>query len=294
MNEAQDEVIVGFAYKPKLAPELKMQLLNFNDSREVFNDGQGHIQVYDHVGTSLSFYQATTLLGFADNCILPNRWNYVEIRVKIHDTTGEIECKVNGVQVLNLTSQDTRRGGTFSELSEVWFYAMTADGDAYDQAYVIDDIYIVTTDAGVHTTFLGPTKIEGLFPSAEGDNIDFTPSAGTDNSANIDENPASEADYNSSATSTNFDLFAMDNLSLISTNVYGVQVNVDFMVTEANPYGLMPKIKTGTTEDDGAVLTTADDEASVTNFHMFDQDPDTATDWTPSGVNGMQAGYELA
>jgi hypothetical protein len=295
-GEPLDEIIVGFAFKPKTKPDAIMQVMNFNDAREAFADGQGHVIVHVINGTSLHFSSQTTgtFLGSANNCLLPNRWQYIEIRVKVHATAGEVECKVNGIQVMNLSGIDTDRGGSFAEMTEVWFYAMTANADTYARAYVIDDIYIVSTDAGVHTTFLGPTKIEGLFASAEGDNIDFTPSAGTDNSANIDENPVSTTDYNSSSTATDFDLLAADNLTLLSQNIRGVQLNVDFLVTEATPFGLLPKIKTGTTEDDGDEITTADDETWVTKFHVFDQDPDTATNWTAAGINGMQIGYEVA
>jgi hypothetical protein len=295
LQTTDDEVIVGFAFKPPTNPGGNYQLLNFSDAREGYADGRGHVTIYCRLGRTLVVYRDNNVwLGDTRHCLRPNRWNYIEVRVKVHDTTGEVEIKVDGQQGLSLTSQDTRNGGNLSEISEVWFYSQLCNDDTYEGAYVYDDIYIVNTGSGTHTTFLGPTKIEGLFPSSEGDNIDFSPSTGTDNSATIDENPGSAADYNSSSTSTDYDLLELDDLSILSTNIRCVQVNVDFHVTDPSPYGLKPTIKSGTTEDDGDEQTTSDDASVITKWHLWDEDPDTAAAWTAANIEALQAGYELA
>lgn len=289
-----DEVVVGFAYKPRRAAIHLSQLLCFSDSREAFGDGGGHVSVDDRYGTSLSIWRpGSGLFAHVENCMIPNRWHYIEMRVKVHDTLGEIELKINGVQKVNLTNQDTRNGGPLSQITNIWFIAQTSLDDSYAGACIIDDVYGLDTAGGTHTTFLGPIKIEGLYPSAEGDNIDFTPSTGTDNSALVDENPTNLTDYNSSSTSGHRDLLAMDNLSIITTDVKCLQLNVDFLVTKPSPYGLKPTVKSGGTEYDGDQKTTADDEDYVSKWHIWDQDPFTAAAWTVANINAVQAGYEL-
>jgi hypothetical protein len=238
-------------------------------------------------------YTAANLLGSVWHKLRMDHWNYIEFRYLVHDSTGQIEVKIDGVQVLNLTGLDTRNGGAAAQCTDVSIHAQWSS-TSREQTYLVDDIYVVTTGAGTRTTFLGPGKIEAIWPNAEGTNIDFTPSAGTDNSALIDENPTDDTDYNESSTTGHYDLFDATTISTITGGIKGIQVNVDAKISDATTYDMFPTIYAGTTQDDGTTETISEQTDWQTEYSLWAENPDTATDWTTGDIGSLEIGYEVA
>ena len=144
--------------------------------------------------------------------------------------------------------------------------------------------------------FIGPIKVETLFPSSEGTTINFTPSTGTDNSANVDDNPKTDdTDYNSSLdTASNKDLFVTENLSGITGNIKAVQVVNQARVEEPGAIGLQSIVAEGTpTQGTGSVVEIIDTDDYFLVSHIFEVNPDTSSAWVVSEVNGMEIGYEI-
>ena len=154
----------------------------------------------------------------------------------------------------------------------------------------MDDIY--ADDAA----FQGPMKIEALFPTAEGATINFTPSTGTDNALNVDENPKDDdTTYNSSAdTPSNKDLFTTQNLSNINGGIQGVQITSMCRLDVAGSIGLQSIVAEGTpTQGTGAVVEVSSESWATAVQHIFETNPDTASAWATSEVDGMEIGYEI-
>lgn len=294
---ADDEIIVGFAYKPS-------QLQGVSGARQRLfflwdtGSGVGHVSCFTDRNSSIMFFRGTSWnannhLGTVFHGLRMNRWTYVEIRILIHDTTGQIEVKLDGVQVANWTNLDTRNGGSAAQATILQMDAQWSSTNRA-QTYLLDDFYFITTGAGTRTTFMGPGKIEVLYPDAEGTNIDFTPSTGTDNSALVDECPTDDTDYNESSTTGHYDLLTADNLTDITGGILGMQLNVDAKISDATTYDMFPTIYTGATQYDGSTETISEQTDWQTEWDVWEQNPNTSLDWTTSDINGLEIGYEVA
>lgn len=293
IGSAVTTVIVGFAYKPRAAPLAANYFLSLYD----INEDKDHVTFMCLHGNTLRVKRGTfgtTALGYVHDCFRPHRWVYFEVKATINDSTGAVEVKINGVQKLNLTGIDTNDGATTPQVTHIKLQNGDGWGDSSLGCYLHDDLYICTTAGSVNNDFLGPNKVESIYPDAEGDNIDFTPSTGTDNSALVDENPRNDdVDYNQSGTTGHYDLLTAVNLSTITGGIKGIQLNTDAKVTDASPLDLINKIKSSTTEDEASAQQVSDDAEYTTFYDIWEEDPATSTAWTVSGVNAVQIGYEV-
>lgn len=287
----KQEIICGFAFKPRKDPSPVEFFYGAFDTAAGLNHVTCQI-LYGNTLRVLRSYVVANLLGNIYNAFRPNRWTYVEIRVKVSNTVGEVEVKLNGVQKLNVSGVDTKDGSGADQITHINLAGADGSADTADYNYLWDDVYIVNKDGTSNNDFLGPHKVESIFPDAEGDNIDFTPSTGTDNSALIDENPRNDdTDYNESGTTGHYDLLTAGNLSTITGNIKGIQLNNDARVTDASPVDLINKVKS--TVEDEAAAQQVSDTSYVTFFDIWEEDPNTSAAWTVSNVNALQIGYEV-
>jgi hypothetical protein len=217
------------------------------------------------------------------------QWYYVEFKVTISDAAGVVVMNIDGSEDINITSQDTRNGGN-ANADRVRLY--TGWNDTGDDL-VLDDWYVCDTVAGECTDILGDSHIEGILPSGAGSSAGWTPSAG-DNYAAVDDSvPDGNSTYVEEDTGTGKDMYAFGNLTRISANVKGVQVNVYGRNTNASTARtVMTAALTGATEANGGNITFSGTTWSLAHG-VFEQDPDILTAWTVSGVNGAEFGMEL-
>jgi hypothetical protein len=141
----------------------------------------------------------------------------------------------------------------------------------------------------VNNDFLGNRKVVALNPDGAGDDTDWTPSAGS-NYQNVDDGGLTDDDttYNETSTDTHQDLYTYDDLPGDAASIDGVQVVTEVRITSGQ-MDISNVIKSGTTEDAGSATTITDTSWGTVN-RIEEQDPDTATAWTPSGVNAAQFG----
>jgi hypothetical protein len=126
-----------------------------------------------------------------------------------------------------------------------------------------------------------------LRPTADTAEADWTPSAGADHYAVVDEATINgDTDYVSAATPGDLDLYEMGNLSFTPDTVHAVQVKND-----AEARQVRTKLKSGTTTADGTT------QGMATSYlpygDLYATDPDTSIAWTPGAVNAMQVGIEV-
>lgn len=235
----------------------------------------------------VAFYRGGTQVAASTERLRLNRWYYLELKVKIGNAgVGSYEIRVDGVNVLSNGSVDTQQTATSQATkAALEFDNITTAGNQQ----VMDDVYVCDDTGSANNDFLGDQAVEGLFPSAEGDVIDFTPSTGTDNSALVEEVPSDDnTTYVESATVGHQDLYQYTDLTLIDS-IRGVQVNTVAFQNASET--LITLVKTGTTTDGdaGQAVDTAYEEL----HRILEQDPDTAAAWTDTGVNGAQFGVEV-
>jgi hypothetical protein len=183
---------------------------------------------------------------------------------------------------------DTRNLGT-GQWDRIGFYY-------YAYAF-IDDVYVVDLNgAAPRNNFLGPCRVETLFPQTDaiavGSNQGFVPVGSADHGGNVDEQNPNMADYNYSATVGVKDTYNYPTLSL-SGVVYGIQTNLHVQKSDAAARQVCPVVRTGGVDVDGANV------SPLTNFSYFSQvwpqNPNAGTpiDWTSGAVAAMEAGMKI-
>lgn len=281
-------VVVGFAFQPKTSYAAVVIMTLLDDATAGF--------VLRHTATGeFELRSGATVLGTTSGAAVAlDTWAYIELKVTTHATTGAFELRINGTNVLSGSNVDTKNG-THDYINSVRLELSTGGTNLY----LFDDFYICDTSGSVNNNFLGNRKVVTLFPNAEGDESDFTPASGTDNSAMVDDNPppatgsnvTSDTDYVESSTVGHKDLYQYGNLGG-SGSINGVQVTTICGVTDANTFTLKTLAKSGTTESaDGGVTVSSTTYTAVSR--ILETNPDTSSAWTASEVDSAQFGIEV-
>jgi hypothetical protein len=204
--------------------------------------------------------------------------------VFVHDSTGSIVAYIDGDQALSVTGADTRQQ-TGDDITLVRLFGAAATS-ANPRVMNWDDIYVSVG------TRLGPSRVDTLRPTADTADADWTPSAGADHYAVVDENTVNgDTDYVSAATPGELDLYAMASLGFTPDTVHAVQVTMVARKDDAEARQVRTRLKSGTTTADGTT------QGMATSYlpygDLYATDPDTAMAWTPGAVNAMQVGIEV-
>jgi hypothetical protein len=151
----------------------------------IFNDSNGASAVSFHMIPSAGSIQAraytdgstlnyNTIASSTSGLFSTGTWDYYEFRVTLNSSTGIMQARVNGTQVLNLSSINTMQwAGLTSNIAQIYWF-----GNANQIGYM-DDLYVndSTTGAGTYpnNSFIGDKRITTLYPNAI-DSVDFTDS----------------------------------------------------------------------------------------------------------------------
>lgn len=269
-------IVMGFALKPRQ---------NQNGIYFYFRHGGSQILHFgiDSMGRIWMKDSTSTLIGTSDPCVKFRRWNYIEIKATFHDTTGSVEVRVNGgtTAVLSGTSLDTAVSHNHCDNIQWQF----RDTTQWDDIYIIDP-----ATAGIND-FIGPAIIRRLSPSADTATADFTPSAGIDNYAVVDDARADDTDYVYSTTVTDDDLYDYANLPAEVDAVKAVAIVTSFYTTggsQAKRFAALTKSGAAAIEETGLAASISDLWQDA--IHITETDPNTSSPWTVSGLNAAKFG----
>lgn len=121
--------------------------------------------------------------------IHPYVYNHIEWRVLCDNTSGEMELRVNGEQLVNLTNVDTQAQSN-SSLNRFII------GHAATNWHYWDDLYILDKLGGVNDDFIGPAPyINSIWPDASGEHTEWLASAGDNWDCVDDAGDIDTADY---------------------------------------------------------------------------------------------------
>jgi hypothetical protein len=281
---ATGAAVVGFALNQTVASANTTDLLQLREGTTI------HLALALTTGQQLVVKRASTVLATGTTVLALNNWYYLELKATIHDTAGSYEVRIDGVSEAALTASgvDTRNAGTTGQWDRVRFCGL-ASGYSY-----IDDLYICDASSAIRNSFLGPVKVETLYPQtdavAAGSNAGLTPSTGTDHGALVDETTPNTSDYNSSPTVGLKDTYNYPSLTLTGT-ILGIQTNLYVQKSDAVARTVCAVVRAGGTDYDGANV------APLTTFSYFSevraQNPNTSNDWTSSDIASLQAGMKV-
>lgn len=260
---------------------------DFSDRLMVLWEADGATEGFNLRLTSsgtLQAYRGNTLLATSGVVISEDTWYYIEMKVRVGNAgTGNYEIRVNGTNVLSDADEDTQAGSN-DYANRVEFY-IRINNNTY-----IDDTYICDGTGTVNNDFLGDSRVETLFPTADGVSSDFTPSTGTDNYAMIDDESGGldgDSTYVESATTNDRDTYSFTNLSTINI-IRGLQFNVVARKTDVTDYNI-ELVLDGFVESPIVVNNTSYN----TYDQMYEENPDTSAAWVDSEINAAEFGYEV-
>lgn len=273
--------VVGYAFQSQdTGPQNHSSLKTYQGGtvqNQLSVKSDGEIDVYRATGNLLG---TTTGAG-----LIQGSYQYIELKIFLHASTGTVDVWVDGINVLSLTSQNTLNTAT-AEIDNIQLLGQNSADPAYDSVYVLDDSGSDNTDR------LGEVFVETIVADADGNVNDFTPSTGA-NWENVDDIAPADDDstYNHSTTATDQDLYGMAALAGNIGTVFAVEASA--LVRKEDPGERLIRIvaRSNVTEVESGDKGFGVGYRNVT--HIFENDPDGGVDWDEASVNAAEFGIVL-
>lgn len=265
-------------------------------------------QLVGLVGPGDGLGGAPTEVDVGATALSVDTWYDIRFHMYLDRTEGIIHCElretgaeswsveVDFVGETNPVSIEDSGSPTDGSLFSVAFAKPVSLG-GLDVIY--DDVVIYDPNEGTQfVSYPENVKLVGLVPTAEGDHIDFTPSAGTDNAALVDDvNHDSDTTYVQKATDEHYDLYVFNDTpaTVESDTTPFVLVNMTYRgsTTGGPSIEFLPKFKSGGVEyEPGSLLVQGGTIETVyrrSNW-LFDENPVTSAPWTQEDVDSIQSG----
>lgn len=254
-----------------------------------YNDTTVHITVQITLAGEIEVLRGVTQIGITSGVNLPtNTWFYLEIKVTIDNTVGVVEVRKDGVTVLNITGADTQNTANATQ-NRVQLSAHNVATDGIETFF--NDLYVCNNQGGINDDFLGPCRIEMLWPTANGTTNQWTPSAGS-NYQNVDEipNPDSDTTYNAETTANEIDLYVISDLLSASSSIKGATIR-GWSRTTATPTIIQLGLRSGGSNSFATDLTL------TTSYFYYsrtlDQNPITSVPFTHAEINALEIGAQF-
>ncbi len=233
-------------------------------------------------GTSNHWLYNTILASSATALALDVTY-WVEFKATISSTVGSYTLRINGVEEASGLGVNVAGSGT-QEWSQVALGNLGVDCD-------FDDFILFDQSGTYNNDFIGDMRVDCLRPTAEGNDDDWTPSTGTDNSLNVDDTaPDDDSTYNSAAAADLTDTFVIPNTPVTGAAIRCLQVCVHGKKTDAADCIIAPVIRhSGTNEvgDDAAMST-----SYAYSLFPYDTNPGTDLPWVEADFDAAEFGYK--
>lgn len=294
-NTTSGSLFYGFGFKfaslPAAATTIsRMQNSILTEELRVELNTDGTVTLRNMVpGTPTTCTSSATLSGGA------TAWNYIEVRILLSDTVGEMELRINETSECSLTGQDTLLGTANVATVSVGSGGVNTTIESY-----YDDVKVNDSNGSLQTSWPGDDKLAMVVPTAEGATINYTPLSGTDNALMVDDVPGAPDDattYNSSTTAAHVDRLVLGDLP--------AEVPSDAVLSLAWVFGRVGG--TGTTGsptmqfkfwDEGGSLTNGPtcDKVDINGWNLVDGDEGLAVDLagkSKTDAASFEAGYGI-
>jgi len=223
-------------------------------------------------------YRGSTLIATGTAMLVLSQVYHLQVRANIHDTTGIVQVKVDGILDIDF-SGDTKPG------TETTINAFLIGQTAVNPMTIQFDNVVIDGAA-----WPGKTNIQAIRSSGAGNSTQWTPSAGA-NWDCVDEVPASDADNVVTNANDQVDLYAAGNLVGTVDSVVCVQVQARAVKEgAATPQNLALGVRTGATDyfSSDKIIPTA----AKSVFNLWAQNPNTSAAWTKTEVDGVEIGIK--
>lgn len=285
---------VALAVKPFGIPAAAIPVASFYDGLSKQVDFRLNTDL------SVSATRAGTVLGATAAGLIPVAgWTHLEFKVLINSTTGTVGLWVNGVQKLNLTTQNTQ---ATANASATTFALGNDSGVLPGAAWNFDDVVVYdgqATDANGYADITGPIGdciLNWLLPTGPGATTQFAPSGAANNWQCVDDvTPDGDATYVIDANVGHIDTYTMADLPATATSVKSVAAVHYARKDDASGRGIKAMLRSA-----GANATHAT-ETLLGNSYLYywstwGQNPNAGSPiaWTPTMVNAVESGQTVS
>lgn len=208
--------------------------------------------------------------------VAANSWVYLEAGVIVGES-GSFVIKANGEEITNVSSVNTKPGGTQVNIDSIALFHVNQISDA-------DDFYVAYGD---EVKFLGDVRVDALDLAGNATPQDWTPDTG-----NAWERLNATAGYITGTTLGDESRFEMADYTAVTTAIYGIQVSASARKTDAGSRSFAIEVKSDSTTSVSSAIALGD---TTTEYrYTLLTDPDTATAWTDGGIDALQVGVKVA
>jgi hypothetical protein len=167
----------------------------------------------DNGGLGMKVYRGdkSTLLATIGQGVGTNIWTIIEGHIKVHDSDGVIQIKINGSLVMDY-SGDTKPGSETAIDNFAFYNLHSNSGSSY---HYLDDIIFCDTSGSYMNTWLNGMKIYRRAMTGAGNYAQWTPHGAANNWDCVDETPPSADEYLSGTTGQK-DSYAVQDAPTIS------------------------------------------------------------------------------
>ncbi len=278
-----DELFVNAAVFPRAWPTSTTAFFFFEDA-----SGNGASLRMTSAGNILGTLLGTTSAASPTSvqAIALGQWNTLAIHYKCADTGGRWRVLLNGAELFNFTGDTRSSGGPLLDRI-VLANPRGGAGNEWDW----DDVVVYdATGSFLNALITQDLKIETLRPTADSGAQGWSPSAGADHYALVDEAAPSDSDYLSAIAAGTRDLFALADPAAVPQTAYALVVNARGRRTDVGAKTLRPLVKVNAAEDVAANLALSNQEATLQ--HPVYRNPDGAAPWTGASLNAALVGIE--
>ncbi len=251
------------------------QFLGFRDETGVFQ-----VRLYGNATNGFDIYKGDeTLIGSTDsNLFFTGVWGYLEVKIVIHATAGEVTLRWNEKEVFSDTACDTKNGSDY--IGQIYHKCLyNAIGIYFDDMYLDD------------SQFHGNCQVLTLLPDSDGTHTDFVRSTGSNDYECVDDSvPNEETDYIKAATVGNKSTFGITTGEL--KTVKGIQVDNLLSLTSAGVRNIKTIVRSNSTDYQSAesVALSASWQYEI---RLWDTDPDDSNPWTQTKLEAAEFGLEI-
>lgn len=249
-----------------------------NDRPFLFGSGgSGDVHATFNTDRTLAFTALNVAVGSTSKAIPTGTWIHTSVRVYFHSSAGTIDVWFNETNVLSLTGLNTGAARTqFTFLSAV------------GGTWAVSDLVIQQSDTSTDQP-IGDRAVQTLFVNGGGNYSQLTRLSGPSNYLMVDEtNEDGDTTYNYSASSNSRDTYAMQDLAASVATVNGVMAAYVAKKTDAGSRSFAPVFRISGVDYSGAPQSLGTDYGAF--YQIWEKSPATGSAWTPSEVNGTEAG----
>jgi len=212
----------------------------------------------------------------------------IEWKVTVHNTTGVIELRVNGVTEITSTGSLNTRAGTNNSADTVRLGTSTTGlARPFYKHFILMD-----TTGSVMNDFIGPVDVTSLRPNADGEYDDWTANTGTRFAAVNQAVTDNDTTFVSSSTPGDQVTFQLGNLPSGVTDVFAVFPQMQIRREQGTTRICKFLMRSGIDDELGTK------ELAVGPTYAFRQEaittsPFTTNAWDVAEVNGLELGVEI-